>query len=420
MFKFEDRFLSVLNWIHIVLLEEAVLIAISSLRITELFSGTRFCLSGLWLFLPLALSSLFLRTIHGFPLYLMLSAAVTAGTGVLSKNPLVILFSILIFFIRGNTRIRRAQILADIPALEDLRGETVKLELWDIPTILDSPSPMHCILYLACYLLIIFRGSESGLLPVFYLFFADALVLAALLSTGSMKQFLIKNKDIANIPFNAVKSLQRLILCVIACAALLFMLPSVLYGREPLTALRNLRFKETAFELPDSDITPGGSMENIGDYLSSIAGEESTPLPDWVHILFKVIAFLLVLLLVVLVLRALFRYLKGTMRSFRDGEKEDEITFLGESSDENILLAFRKKRAFERTPSGKIRRLYRRLLRKKLREMPTGAESPSELEKKAGLSDTAESLHILYEKARYDNTCTEDDLARCRDAAAEL
>ena len=64
-------------------------------------------------------------------------------------------------------------------------------------------------------------------------------------------------------------------------------------------------------------------------------------------------------------------------RRLRDGKRE---TFFGEEK--------------------RVRRKYRRLIRRNLKEKPRGSETPEELEKMARLSD--EELHGAYEKARYD------------------
>ena len=48
----------------------------------------------------------------------------------------------------------------------------------------------------------------------------------------------------------------------------------------------------------------------------------------------------------------------------------------------------------------RIRRRYRRLIRRNLKIKPRGSETPEELEKMACLSD--DELHGAYEKARYD------------------
>lgn len=70
--------------------------------------------------------------------------------------------------------------------------------------------------------------------------------------------------------------------------------------------------------------------------------------------------------------------------------KEDEQIFIG-------------KRTQKRTEEDRVRRLYRKFIRKHRKELPAIYETPTEIELAAGVADTEEgkAMHEKYEQARY-------------------
>lgn len=77
-------------------------------------------------------------------------------------------------------------------------------------------------------------------------------------------------------------------------------------------------------------------------------------------------------------------------------ELEDEPVY-----KEEILSLVRKHT--DNSEAARIRRQYKRTIRKHRKELPAPSETPTELEKNAGLSDDEEmtALHGRYEEVRY-------------------
>lgn len=98
----------------------------------------------------------------------------------------------------------------------------------------------------------------------------------------------------------------------------------------------------------------------------------------------------------------IFHWLKK-MAGYYASQEGDQVISLREKEreqqDEARRLRKEKREMFfgEET---RIRRRYRRLIRRNLKIKPRGSETPEELEKMARLSD--DELHGAYEKARYD------------------
>ena len=85
-------------------------------------------------------------------------------------------------------------------------------------------------------------------------------------------------------------------------------------------------------------------------------------------------------------------------------------------TEKKRMLKQGRKEEF-RSPDRKIRRMYKKRIRRTLREKPSGNETPLELEYKAGLYENNEPekgdidrIHELYEKARYGKEpCTQEE-----------
>ena len=141
--------------------------------------------------------------------------------------------------------------------------------------------------------------------------------------------------------------------------------------------------------------------------------------PAWLKAASKAVSALILLWVAYLILRMMISAVQRAMKSFvEDGE--DEIIFLGKEADEGGkrggLMDRRKKERFF-SAGRRIRRMYKKALRRRIKEDIRGSETPSELEDKAGLhSDKSpyDTVHELYEKARYGKEeCTKEELKQC-------
>ena len=94
--------------------------------------------------------------------------------------------------------------------------------------------------------------------------------------------------------------------------------------------------------------------------------------------------------------------IKNIFREFRreDDENGDKIEDLEENT-EGIQIAVMPHGQDSET--NKIKRLYKRTIRKHRKERPAVYETPAEIEEKAGLAEDAamRTLHVDYERVRY-------------------
>ena len=94
--------------------------------------------------------------------------------------------------------------------------------------------------------------------------------------------------------------------------------------------------------------------------------------------------------------------IKNIFQEFRQeiDENGDKIEDLEEKTESMHIVMTAREQDSE---TNKIKRLYKRTIRKHRKERPAVHETPSEIEEKAGLAQDAamQALHVNYERVRY-------------------
>lgn len=413
--------LAVLSWLHVLLLCSSfyVLIAAATELSDAEFPG--FLASCLWLIIPAAASWIFVRRIRTLAVYLLCSAAVCALVWTLSSSaaqtfwaaPLTTVLCALLFLVRCTTRIKKGRIkraLMDMPAEA---GAQLSVELWEIPTFLDEPAPAHFAVFAICYAGILPTGQYHFLKWVFFLLLAEVFVCFIHSYLRRMWDFIRQNQKIANLPAAAIQKVSRVLLLLASVLLLLAVLPSALYGKEPLIGwLENIHALPAQ---PAEDYTEMMAGMGISDPDFSGLAEAPAEPPAWLLFLSDVLMYVSIAAAVLILLAVIYHICRNAVRYFSQDE-EDEILFLGTEEREKLRSdKAPRKTARDRwtSPSQRIRRLYKKTLRRTMPQKPAGWETPHELEEKAGLLDRDPdmALHDLYEKARYSESgCTAEDL----------
>lgn len=121
--------------------------------------------------------------------------------------------------------------------------------------------------------------------------------------------------------------------------------------------------------------------------------------------IFYVLGAIFVIFFAVIIIKSL----RGAVRRFREAQDEngDLVEPLDTVEDiEKIKTKMRRTSRRENTEREKIRREYRKTIRKYRREIPNPAETPYEIETNAGIEQNKDmqELHESYEAARYGST----------------
>ena len=459
----DNLFLAVLSWIHILLLCAGLYLLTVlaydmeipgelSASAVKAPSPAELLIESLWLLIPLALGWVFLRVIRSLVVYLLCSCAVCALLTGLTHSTLTVTLAAVLFAVRCYARLKKGKIKR---ILTEMPGETsgqLSAELWEIPTFLDRPNPAHWGVFAFYYIVFLVAERNDLLSYIFYLLLADVFVCFLFGYLDSMQRFIRENRRIANLPVHSIQKVGRILLLVSAIVLGLIVLPSALYGREPLTDLR-ARIKPV-------ELTPSTDMEELmqgglSDPDFGMPGEVPSDPPAWLAALVNVLFYLGVVAVGIVLLIVIYRICRSALSYFAEDE-EDEILFLGAEEVSGTRANRRRTRAKKErrnSPNQKVRRQYKKTILHAMRkkrsdigkstselksptgqeytggwtaaghailageEIPAGWETPSELETKAELArdKSTDKLHTLYEKARYSREgCTEEEAGALR------
>ncbi len=408
--------MAVLSWFHVCLLFSGSYLLAAGIMKLSTGAAARYLANALWLLFPAVLSWFYIRKIRSLAVYLAGSAAAAAVLWFLSGSLQTVALAVAIFLLRCYTRVEKGRLQKEMQEMPGELGEGISKELWEIPTFLDEPVPVHWVLFLVFYLGILFTRQYFMLPWMFYLFLAEVFICFVSVYLHEMREFIKESQNIANLPVNRIRRVGTIILGIALIFLVLTVLPSVFYGREPLVDMLE---RMDAREIPPAERPEDFGMEEGGmggdiDF-SALAGEPKEP-PAWMEFLSKVFMFVCSVLMGVGMVVGVYRICRNTAGYFSQ-EEEDEVVFLGTDEVEGLgRFLGRGRAAGERrgSPDWKIRRIYRRILRRRMKERPAGWEAPAELEEKAQLSaaEAADQLHSLYEKARYSQEgCSAEEAA---------
>lgn len=219
------------------------------------------------------------------------------------------------------------------------------------------------------------------------------------------KEYLETNKRIKGIPTKRLYGVSFAMLLLFLVLLLIGILPSVFLAnhRQYIEVRGWLKDLEPppVEELDEMEFSGSGEME----MLEMLYADEPAPEPSpfW-NILFGVIAGVCALVFVY----GIFRVIRRVFQDFRNSRDENgdiiEEIEDKEKSDREELLGERHHRTD--SAAEKIKRRYRKMIRKHRKERPAPFESPAEIEENAGLKDDEEmqELHRAYEGVRYGPT----------------
>lgn len=328
------------------------------------------------------------------------------------------LMAAVIFLIRGYVRIRKGQLKKAAQELPAGSMPLADMEAWEIPTLLDEPKPLHFLWFMIQYVIGVLIKMPFYWHLIYWFFFADVFLCFFCQYLDGMHGFIRDHQKIANLPVETMQRTGKLILKIAVLLLVLFVLPSALYGKDPIAeAIAGYEPKELesdlTIETPEAETPQGMEQADLSDMLGD---KEYKPMPQWIQNLFTAVMYLVMVAVGIAVLRAIYQSVKNAGKAFSEDE-EDEVLFLHQGNDERENLPWRReKKEGYLSPNMRIRRQYKKTIKKAGKYQPTGAETPAELEERNELSgDGMRRLHDGYEKARYScEGCTKEEAEALR------
>lgn len=371
---------------------------------------------GFLLFIPIVASYKLLEKVKNFALYVILGLAIVAAVSVLAYwcgsfcvQGKVVGFTVTVF---ASLIIFGVQIAAKDQyggEKKDFVAGGGKLEnfhytVQDVPNILNTLSPAHWLWLLLLYFIGVLFCFEDYLRIMFWVVLLDVVLVLLHGYAGGLYDFVRKKQRIANLPIKSMTLIHRVVGVILGIVLLLFLLPSALFGREFLPNYENLPDVHIELEGASAEeyYAQQAQQDAMMEYMLATAQENDTP--EWVYTAFKVVGYLLMFLCAVGLIRGIISIIREKSKNFGE-EGIDEVLFIEpeEEANQKAEPSVWRKMTGQLTWQERIRRRYRKTIRKATKGKPRSSATPRELERDANLANSPElaQLHEDYERARY-------------------
>lgn len=214
------------------------------------------------------------------------------------------------------------------------------------------------------------------------------------------ENYLSLNKRTCNLPSKRIYGIGNGMLALFLLLFLLILLPSLFTISD--RHYRDLRKWKAPIDIDFTELPNERMEENTSEdpmaLLMAESGEQK-PTPKWLIALSYVMeAFVFLFIIIVLV-----KSILSTFHAFRAAADEngDIVEELEDTEDvRKITLPARRRKLSERE---RIRKEYRKTIRRHRKDRPAAYESPDEIETNAGIAgrEDVKELHRNYEAARY-------------------
>ena len=269
----------------------------------------------------------------------------------------------------------------------------------------DKPNPKMAILFVAFYLYALNLDCPQVCNLALYSTLIYLLFAVVYEYIKKTEDYLRLNEDacqVRNIPVRRIYGIGKAFLVVLLGLLMLTVIPAILTINN--RSYNDIRKSEPSkrgiieyefsvqpmMEIPEFDT----DMVPVDDELSPMA-----------VLIVDIFIYGTLIFVVLLCAYALFLGLRKMLRRFEQAsvDEEDVVESL-DYMDEGEKIGIRR-RAWIRTEEEKMRRRYRKFIRRHRKDRPAKFETPTEIETAAGVAETVEGkeLHKQYELARYGN-----------------
>lgn len=289
---------------------------------------------------------------------------------------------------------------------------------------LSSPYTPVLALFIVFFILSGMLNHDTAQTIIYYSSFVYVMDLLVYTNLTRLETYLSHNDTVTNIPYGQIarsnRGLLTIFLSLTAAAMVLMPLSGIdrllkQVGRMLLAFLRRL------FSGAPEEVLPEESEPMPPADMSAMLGAfESGETPEWLRLLLEILQDVIFIGAILLVLAgivyAVYRFVKRFYRPSR--ETSDVTEFISPHTDkkESLLSETDRKHplwlSFD--PVSTVRKTYRRTILRQKKPILSDAFTPEELENYAEIKNSAEreTLHTVYEKARYSETGVTKEEAR--------
>lgn len=405
MVRRKPRILTVLSWIHALLLVQSIYVAGRCFFTKGNGKPEQVMLAAVFE-ICIIITYMSVRRIKQLWMFVIVAVLLVLGVNLMTKDLLAAMLVIGICVGRMLVKVRQGSIRKKMQELPGLAGAMEEKEFQEVPDILDVPRAIYFLIWIMMYVAAALSKNMAAVKAIFALLAAEVLVCFAYNYFDRMLDFMSNNRHVANFPVTMMRKITMGMIGIGLLILVIGTIPAVIYQNEPLVNL-NIKFEEQKFEISTQEESYERQIES-GTIMERIAHlkENVKEAPQWLLNLSKAAAFLFACAVIAVLFWAVIRAVRKAVSDFSK-EEMDEIIFLREGSEElpGQKKKAKKERGARNSPEQKIRRAYKKMVRRELKETLTGCETPSEIERKAGIKESdyenASDAHELYEKARY-------------------
>lgn len=270
---------------------------------------------------------------------------------------------------------------------------------------LDRPAKGYMVVFVLIYITGLFRICPQICNLALYSTFAYLLVVISHEYIEALEEYLKLNESmyqVRNIPYKRIYGIGKAFFIGYLLFLFLTVIPAILTADDrKYIDIKAVKFQK---EIAPEDIYVQPPMEMMTEPM--FAEAEAEPIiPREVLLVLDVLLYGMAVITTVIILGAAIWAIRKELARFAKAtdEEEDVVESLEPvKEDEKIFIG---KRTWKRTEEDKVRRLYRKFIRKHRKELPAIYETPTEIEVAAGVADTEEgkAIHEKYEQARYGN-----------------
>lgn len=398
------------EWIHASLILAIVLPMFYALGAEQPdIIGQTLFLKCLVIILPIIATDFAVNRCKGLLIYLVASAMIFAATaaigwsvaGSLHQSPILWGYMIILLIETVFVIINRmAERLNQKKDADTSKGEDPS---WR-PSFngLRAPSFVVLIFFLAVYALALNLNNPAVCNAALFSAALYTVITFLYQYVSETENYLSLNKRTCNIPSKRIYGIGNGMLAIFMLLFILVILPALftISNRH----YRDLRKSTALIEFDFTELEEKKEPEYAGeDPFQALIEQygEPAPTPEWLIIL----SYILEAVVFIALIGALVKIIYDTFRAFREAADEngDIVEELEEAVDKTVRI--KKTPVIRRKLSERerIRREYRKFIRRYRKERPERHESPTEIEKNAGIAGSEECkvLHEQYELARY-------------------
>ena len=266
---------------------------------------------------------------------------------------------------------------------------------------LSKPSFSVLIYFVSVYVIAVNLNNSAVCNAALFSAIAYTLITVLYEHVCETESYLALNRRTCNLPSKRIYGIGNGMLAIFLLLFVIIILPALftISNRH----YRDLRKAITPISEDHMDLMEEYRRQYAAEEFMEIPMElygEPEPIPEWLDNLFYIFTAAFFLFLVA----ALIKFIYDTFQAFREtaDENGDVVEELQET-DEGIKIKKNHVRRRKLSERERIRKEYRRLIRRYRKDRPARYESPTEIERNAGIagSEECKGLHEQYELARY-------------------